>query len=244
MSDVIIVDSGVANLASVQAAFARLSASTRVSSDPDEVRRASRVVIPGVGAFGAGMAALRARRLDGAIRDAFDAGTPLLAICLGFQMLCEQSDESPGVAGFGLIEGTCQRLPDEVRVPHLGWNVVSPEASCRMLAPMDASFANSFALREAPCGWDTAWTTHGVRFVAAAERGSVLACQFHPELSGAAGARLLERWLTGRDASGTPPAAGREPSLAVRIVPCLDVRDGRVVKGVRFSNLRDVGDPV
>ena len=244
MSDVIIVDSGVANLASVQAAFARLSASTRVSSDPDEVRRASRVVIPGVGAFGAGMAALRARRLDGAIRDAFDAGTPLLAICLGFQMLCEQSDESPGVAGLGLIEGTCQRLPDEVRVPHLGWNVVSPEASCRMLAPMDASFANSFALREAPCGWDTAWTTHGVRFVAAAERGSVLACQFHPELSGAAGARLLERWLTGRDASGTPPAAGREPSLAVRIVPCLDVRDGRVVKGVRFSNLRDVGDPV
>ena len=182
MSDVVIVDSGVANFASVQAAFARLSASTRVSSDPDEVRRASRIVIPGVGAFGAGMAALRARRLDGAIRDTFDAGTPLLAICLGFQMLCEHSDESPGVAGLGLIEGTCERLPDEVRVPHLGWNVVSPEASCRMLAPMDASFANSFALREAPCGWDTAWTTHGVRFVAAAELGPVLACQFHPEL--------------------------------------------------------------
>jgi len=244
VSDVIIVDSGVANLASVQAAFARLGAVASISSDPKEVRQAARIVVPGVGAFGAGMASLRTRSLDGALRDVFDGGTPLLAICLGFQMLCERSDESPAVEGLGLIEGTCQRLPDEVRVPHLGWNVVAPDAPCRMLAPMDASFANSFALREAPEGWSAAWTTHGVKFVAAVERGSVLACQFHPELSGAAGAGLLERWLTGRQASGTPPAGGREPSLAVRIVPCLDVRDGRVVKGVRFSRLRDVGDPV
>ena len=249
MTPVVIVDSGVANLASVSAAFRRLGAETVVSADAAVVRDAPRLVLPGVGAFGAGMAALRSRGLDAAVRDAVAAGTPVLAICLGLQLLCEGSDESPGTTGLGVLPGTCRRLPSGVRVPHLGWNRVEADGSCRLVTTMDAAFANSYALQQAAPGCAAAWTTHGVRFVAALERGAVLACQFHPELSGAAGRDLLRRWLLGPgDPAPTPARAAdaspaRDTGLTVRMVPCLDVQEGRVVKGVRFAHLRDAGDP-
>jgi imidazoleglycerol phosphate synthase cyclase subunit len=122
---------------------------------------------------------------------------------------------------------------------------VEPDRDCRLLSYVDAAFANSYALLDAPAGWAAAWTTHGVPFVAGLERDGVLACQFHPELSGGAGANLLVRWLG--DGSTTlaksPRSVRCAPGLAVRLVPCLDVRDGRVVKGVRFADLRDAGDP-
>ena len=244
MSDVVIVNSGVANLASITSAFRRLGTSVVVTDDVGVVAAARRVVLPGVGAFGAGLAALRARRLDSAITDAVARGTPLLGVCLGMQMLCEGSEESPRISGLGVIAGVCRRLPDHVRVPHLGWNAVTAVSQVALLDSGVAAFANSYALLEAPPGWTPAWTTHGVRFVAALEQGRILACQFHPELSGAYGAALLERWLSGAEAAPSAPAGkGPEPGLLPRIVPCLDVRDGRVVKGVRFQHLRDAGDP-
>jgi len=242
MSDVLIVDSGVANLASIAGAFQRLGATTVVSGDPAVVRQAARLVLPGVGAFGAGMAAIRNDGLDAAILDAASRGTPMLGICLGMQMLCEASEETPGVAGLGVVSGTCRRLPSHVRIPHLGWNRVTPNPGARFVTNGVAAFANSYALRERPAGWTPAWTTHGVPFIAALERDSTLACQFHPELSSAYGAALLDCWLTGgpaRTVTGTNEASG----LLRRLIPCLDVQDGRVVKGVRFQNLRDAGDP-
>lgn len=241
--DVVIVDSGVANFASVQAAFARLGAESVVSSDPHVVGNATRLVIPGVGSFGAGMAALRSKGLDEPIRIAFANDRRVLAICLGMQMLAESSDESPGVVGLGLLPARCSRLPDESRVPHLGWNSVIPDDSCRMVSTMDASFANSYVLTHVPPGWSAAWTRHGMDFVAAVERGATLACQFHPELSGPAGSELIDRWLTGRVAAKSAQPTRPSGALAARIVPCLDVRDGRVVKGIRFTGLRDSGDP-
>jgi len=244
MPDVVIVNSGVANLASITSAFSRLGSSVVVTDDAGVVAAARRVVLPGVGAFGAGLAALRARRLDSAITDAVARGTPLLGVCLGMQMLCEGSEESPRISGLGVIAGVCRRLPDHVRVPHLGWNAVTAVPQVALLDSGVAAFANSYALLEAPPGWTPAWTTHGVRFVAALEQGRILACQFHPELSGAYGAALLERWLSGVEAAPSAPVGkGPEPGLLPRIVPCLDVRDGRVVKGVRFQHLRDAGDP-
>ena len=243
MTDVVIVDSGVANLASITSGFGRLGASVAVTRDPAAVRQAPRVVLPGVGAFGAGLGALRAHGLDSAITDVAARGTPLLGICLGMQMLCEASDETPGVPGLGVIAGVCRRLPDDVRVPHLGWNAVTAESNGGLIATGVAAFANSYALRDAPAGWTAGWTTHGARFVAALERDGVLACQFHPELSGAYGAGLLQRWITGARAAAPTPAAGPAPGLLPRVVPCLDVQDGRVVKGVRFQDLRDAGDP-
>jgi imidazole glycerol phosphate synthase glutamine amidotransferase subunit len=242
VTDVVIVDTGVANLASVRAAFARLGARTELASAPEAVRAAPHLVLPGVGAFGAGVASVREKGLVSPIREAFAEGKPVLAICLGLQLLCDASEESPGVTGLGVLQGVCQRLPDEARIPHLGWNAVRPDEGCRTLAAMDAAFANSFALRSAPPGWNAAWTSHGMPVIAALERGPTIACQFHPELSGAAGSQLLERWLTGRQAAVTAPFS-RSGSLAVRIVPCLDVQDGRVVKGIQFASLRDAGDP-
>jgi len=242
VSDVTIVDSGVANLASIAGAFRRLNAGVVVSADPAIVRDAARIVLPGVGAFGAGMAALRSRGLETVIRDVASRGAPILGICLGMQILCDTSEETPGVAGLGVVTGTCRRLPPEVRIPHLGWNSVSAEPGARLVTTGIAAFANSYALRESPKEWTPAWATHGVRFVAALERGPILACQFHPELSGAYGAALLQRWLTGRVAPSGPPANGAS-GLLRRIIPCLDVQDGRVVKGIRFQDLRDAGDP-
>lgn len=242
MSTVVVVDSGVANLASVRAAFSRLGVESEVASDAATLRRGTRIVLPGVGSFGAGMATLRERGLDTVIREAVLEGKQVLAICLGMQLLCEASEESPGVPGLGILSGVCRRLPDESTVPHLGWNVVTPDATCRVVPTMEAAFANSYALQTAPSRWGSAWTIHGGPFVAAVERDQTLACQFHPELSGVAGLRLLERWLTGgRETSPFVPERARR--LAVRIVPCLDVQDGRVVKGIRFQGLRDAGDP-
>jgi imidazole glycerol phosphate synthase glutamine amidotransferase subunit len=242
VTDVVIVDSGVANLASIAGAFRRLGAAPVITADPAVVRDAARVVLPGVGAFGAGISALRRNGLDDAIRETAARGTALLGICLGMQLLCEASEESPGVAGLGVIKGTCRRLPETVRIPHLGWNTVRVDRGARLLTRGVAAFANSYALLKSPPGWTAAWTTHGVSFVAALERQSMLVCQFHPELSGGYGAALLERWLTGQ-AARVESAIADSPGLLRRLIPCLDVQDGRVVKGVRFQNLRDAGDP-
>ena len=244
MSDVVIVDSGVANLASIAGAFRRLGASVDVTADPATARGAARLVLPGVGAFGAGMTTLRSHGLDSAIQDVAARGSPLLGICLGMQLLCDASEETPGVRGLGVIAGTCRRLPRDVRIPHLGWNSVSPDPGARLMSAGVAAFANSYALRESPTGWTSAWSTHGVPFVAALERGSILACQFHPELSGGYGAALLGRWLQGRGVPASLSMNGASaPGLLRRIIPCLDVKDGRVVKGIQFQNLRDAGDP-
>ncbi|HJS42593.1 MAG TPA: imidazole glycerol phosphate synthase subunit HisF [Gemmatimonadales bacterium] len=246
MTDLVIVDSGVANLASIASAFRRLGATIEITADPSIVGSARRIVLPGVGSFAAGMGALRKNDLDKPIRQAVSSGTPLLGVCLGMQLLCEGSDEAPGTRGLGIIVGTCRLLPADVRVPHLGWNSVTAEPGARFMRNGVAAFAHSYALQQPAPPGDAipAWATHGVRFIAGLERGPVLACQFHPELSGAYGAALLERWLTGRAASPevTTDAPGTG-GLRRRLIPCLDVQDGRVVKGVQFQNLRDAGDP-
>jgi imidazole glycerol phosphate synthase glutamine amidotransferase subunit len=243
MSETVIVDTGVANLASIANAFARLGERVTPTRDPVVVRRAARLVLPGVGAFGPAAAELRACGLDLALRDSVGRGTPLLAVCLGLQLLCDGSEEAPGVPGLGIVPGTCRRLPAGVRVPHLGWNRVVANPDRRFVSSAEAAFANSYALCEAPSGWNAAWTTYGVPFIAALERGDTLACQFHPELSGAYGEAVLARWLGRGNRSPHAAASPRAPGLLRRIVPCLDVREGRVVKGVNFQSLRDAGDP-
>jgi imidazole glycerol phosphate synthase glutamine amidotransferase subunit len=238
----------VANTASVLAGLTRAGATPRLGADPEEVRRAERVVLPGVGAFAAAMQALGERGLVEPLRERLRQGRPTLGICLGLQILCEASEESPGVAGLGVAPGAVGRFPGGVRVPQLGWNRVVPDCPSRFLVPGFAYFANSYRLVEPPPGWIAAFTDHGGPFVAAMEKGDVLACQFHPELSGAWGLELLRSWLQGGAARGCEPARGESAgplarSLAARVIPCLDVRDGRVVKGVRFQGLRDAGSP-
>lgn len=234
-----LIETGLANTASVAAAFRRLGIGVQRGSDPTAVRDADFVVLPGVGSFAAGMAALESAGLVGALRERVQRGAPTLGICLGMQLLCDGSEEAPGVAGLGVVPGRLARFPDAVRVPQLGWNAVEAGRGTRLLVGGAAYYANSYRLAEAPEGWAVAWSAHGGRFVAALERGRVLGCQLHPELSGAWGLDLLQRWLDDRAAEPAPPGA-----VGPRVIPCLDVRDGRVVKGVRFQGLRDAGDPV
>jgi glutamine amidotransferase len=158
------------------------------------VAEAERLVLPGVGTFGATMAGLRAAGLDAAIAERARGGAPILAMCVGLQVLFEVSDESPGSEGLGVLPGRVGRFPETVRVPQFGWNLIEPEPGCRFLEPGFAYFANSFRTLAAP-GCKIARAEHGGSFVAALERGPLLACQFHPELSGAFGHRLIARWL-------------------------------------------------
>ena len=189
-----VLDTGSANLASVLAAFRRMGVSPCLVRDAEALRRADRLVLPGVGAFGAVMANLRTLGAADALTERITNGRPLLAICLGFQVLGVASAEAPGVAGLGIFGGVTQRYPASVRVPQLGWNSVTPTRADGVVQPGHAFFANSYYLDAADDAWSASYAEHGVRFVAAAERGSQLACQFHPELSGRWGAALLQRW--------------------------------------------------
>jgi imidazole glycerol-phosphate synthase subunit HisH len=192
--EVVVVPTGTANLASVRAALVRLGARPRLAEHAAMIEDASHVVLPGVGSFGATMAGLREASLDSALAARVKDGRATLAMCVGLQVLFEASDESPDARGLAAFPGRVGRFPESVRVPQFGWNRVEPEPDCRLLEPGYAYFANSYRVREAP-GCAIATAGHGGRFVAALERGSVLACQFHPELSGAYGHQLIGRWL-------------------------------------------------
>jgi len=192
--EVLLVRTGLANLAAVRAGLERAGFRPRASADPRVIERAARVVLPGVGAFGPAMAELRRTGLDDALRARLAADRPTLAICLGLQLLCAGSAESPGVAGLGVVPGRVVRLAG-ARVPQLGWNRLEAPADARVLASGHVYYANSFALVRAPRGFLAAWSEHGRRFVGALERGHLVACQFHPELSGPAGLTLLARAL-------------------------------------------------
>jgi imidazole glycerol-phosphate synthase subunit HisH len=193
---VVVVPTGTANLASVLAALARLGARPRLAEDPAMIEDATHVVLPGVGSFGAAMAGLREGRLDAALAARVRAGRATLAMCVGLQVLFETSEESPDATGLGAIPGRVGRFPDAVRVPQFGWNRIVPTPGCRLVEPGYAYFANSYRVLEAP-GCAVATAEHGGRFVAALEHERVLACQFHPELSGAYGHELIARWLEG-----------------------------------------------
>ena len=198
MSEVMIIDTGLANVRSVEVALARLGAATRRVSDAVDLARADRVVLPGVGAFRPGMANLHGRDLASGLRQRALAGRPTLAVCLGLQLLCEGSDEDPGGRGLGVIPGRVRRLPQPVRVPNMGW---CPVANGQAAATGHAYFAHSYAVPGSDLGrlrasrWQVLTADHGGTFLAAARRDGVLACQFHPELSGAWGASLLRAWL-------------------------------------------------
>lgn len=193
--DITIVQTGIANTASVAAALARCGGEPAVSAELREIERAELVVLPGVGAFGTGMARLRAAGLDRMVAQRIAADRPTLAVCLGMQLLCEASEESPGEVGMGVVSQCVSRFPPDVRAPQFGWNSIEPDTGCRMLKPGCAYFANSYRITQQPPGWSVAWSDHGGPFVAAMERGNILACQFHPELSGPWGVALLQRWI-------------------------------------------------
>lgn len=193
--EVTIVPTGTANLASVMAAFRRVGAEPKMNARPEDVETAQYVVLPGVGDFGTSMNALRESGCDVFLQNRFKEGKPTLSICVGLQLLCKKSEESYGVKGLNIVPLAVSRFSSSVRVPQIGWNRVEPENNCRFITTGHAYFANSYRLTAVPKGWKAAWSDHGGRFVAALEKEHMLACQFHPELSGKWGLQILDRWL-------------------------------------------------
>jgi imidazole glycerol phosphate synthase glutamine amidotransferase subunit len=194
-ADVLIVRTGAANLASVVAAFERLGRSVDITDNAFAVRTAKRVVLPGVGAFAPVAERLRENGMGEAVVHRVEEDLPTLAVCLGLHLLAAGSEEAEGGRGLGVLDVEAFRFPDTVVVPQLGWNTVTADADCRLLMDGAAYFANSYRITHRPAGWQVAWSDHAGPFVAAVERGNVLGCQFHPELSGEWGQRLIERWL-------------------------------------------------
>lgn len=193
--DVCIVKTGLANIASVRAALERLGAQCTLTDAPSEITKADRLVLPGVGAFGAGMQRLREKGLEDCIQNRIQADRPTLAICLGLQLLCQDSAETPDVAGLSCIPASVGRFSDAVTVPQLGWNRIQADSNCRYLSSGYVYYANSYRIAAAPEGWHSATSEYDGTFCGALERGAILACQFHPELSGALGSKILDRWL-------------------------------------------------
>jgi len=193
--DVYVVSTGTANVASVMAGLRRAGGNPIRTADPAIVRSARRMVVPGVGAFAAAMDLFRSGGLAEALKERTEQGKPLLAICLGLQLLADSSEESPGVAGIGAIQRPVVRLAATRRLPQLGWIEIEPAIGSRLLSRSHAYFANSFCLRDCDGSWRIAHADNGGRFIAAIERDAQLACQFHPELSGAWGVQLMARWL-------------------------------------------------
>lgn len=189
-----VLDYGIGNLRSAQKALEKAGADARLVSDPSGAAGACGVVLPGVGAFGRCMEALRETGLDRVALGAIDAGTPFLGVCVGMQMLYSASEESPGTAGLGVLNGTVVRLPDGVKRPQMQWNVLVPtgrdSALLDGLGPQPwVYFVHSFAPEHTA---DVVATCdYGGPVVAAVERGPLWATQFHPEKSGAVGARVL-----------------------------------------------------
>jgi glutamine amidotransferase len=192
---VVLLDSGGANLGSVQAAFARLGVDAPVTADPARIADATHLVLPGVGAAGAAMARLRGNGLDALLPRTTQ---PLLGICVGMQLLFEGSEEGD-TACLGLLPGTVRKLAagEGVRVPHMGWNRLQIRSTHPLLEGLDGEhvyFVHSYAAMPDPAT-TVAETTHGAPFAAVAARGRVAGAQFHPERSAAAGARLLANFL-------------------------------------------------
>ena len=192
---VTIVQTGLANVASVSAAFDRLNCQVTMTDEPRVIEDAQALVLPGVGSFGAGVEGLRQRELLGPLKARAERREPLLAICLGLQLLCEASDESPGVEGMGVIPGSVEVFPEPLRRPQFGWNEITNEDTSVLGSGGYVYYANSYRLERCPTGWQSGWTRYGAPFVGCLQSGPVVACQFHPELSGAYGAQILDRWL-------------------------------------------------
>ena len=196
MTRIAILDYGMGNLRSVEKALERVGAEPVLTDDHEVVRSADGLVLPGVGAFATAMERIAERELDALIAERVEAGTPLLGICLGFQLLFESSTELGGARGLGLIEGEVTGFETEgLRVPHIGWEPVRWEADSELTAEIaDRTpfyFVHSFTPRPARETDLLGTAAHGERFACAIARPPVYGVQFHPEKSSGAGLRLL-----------------------------------------------------
>ncbi len=200
-----IIDYDAGNVKSVEKALAWLGGEVRLTRDAEEILSADGVILPGVGAFGDAMQKLHDYGLVEVIRRYVESGKPFLGICLGLQLLFEESEEAPGVEGLGILKGRIVRIParDGLKVPHIGWNDLRMTDGATLFQGLSGQpyvyFVHSYYLR-AEEDIVAATTEYGVTIHAAVEKGNIFACQFHPEKSAEVGMQILRNFvqLTGK----------------------------------------------
>ncbi len=194
-----VVDYGAGNLASVANALDRIGATVTVTHDPHEIRSASGVIVPGVGAAADTMKHLSELDLPDVIRDVIGRGTPYLGICMGMQALLTKSYEGGEHPCLDVIPGAVRRLPDGLPIPHMGWNQVRQNGKHPLFSGIpddtDFYFVHSYYADPDDPQWIGGQTEYGVTFTSAVCRGTVMGTQFHPEKSGYWGLRLLENFV-------------------------------------------------
>ena len=197
-----IIDYDAGNLKSVEKALQALGEETVITRDRDEILSADRVILPGVGAFGDAMEKLHQYGLVEIIRQVVQKGTPFLGICLGLQLLFEESEESQGVLGLGILKGKIRRIPDTpgLKIPHMGWNSLTLRPETRLFSGLGEEpyvyFVHSYYLEAADPEIVAASADYGVVIHAAVETGNVFACQFHPEKSSDTGLQILKNFIS------------------------------------------------
>ena len=193
-----IIDYGVGNLFSLRSSFAAIGAEAFVSGDPAELSKADRLILPGVGAFGDAARKLRDSGLDVFVREQAASGKPLMGICLGMQLLFEKSYEYGEHEGLGILKGQVVgmsgRLPEGLKIPHMGWNALKLTKSAKLLEEGSyVYFVHSFYAENCEDSL-AAVTDYGIPITAAVEKGNVFGCQFHPEKSGNIGLSILRKF--------------------------------------------------
>ena len=198
---VAIIDYDAGNIKSVQKAIEYLGEDVIITRDPEVILNASRVILPGVGAFGDAMEKLHRYNLVEVIKEVVNREIPFLGICLGLQLLFEKSDETPGVQGLGILKGEIKRIPDngELKIPHIGWNSLSFPNKGRLYDGISEDsyvyFVHSYYLDAEDKNIVVATTEYGTTIHASVEQGNVFACQFHPEKSSSVGLKILDNFL-------------------------------------------------
>lgn len=196
-----IIDYDAGNIKSVEKALQKLGADVVITKDAKEILQADKVILPGVGAFGDAMANLKKFGLDKVIYEVVEKGTPFLGICLGLQLLFERSDETPGVAGLGILKGEILRIPDkeDLKIPHMGWNSLHLQNQGRLFQGLPEQsyvyFVHSYYLKAEDEQIVKATTDYSVNIHASVEKGNVFACQFHPEKSSDVGLQILKNFV-------------------------------------------------
>lgn len=200
--EIAVIDYGMGNLRSVQKGFERVGVAAEITRDPERIAAAAGVVLPGVGAFGACVENLTEYGLVDPVRAAIDSGRPFLGICVGLQLLFEESEEYGPVRGLGVLAGRCRRFPHsddpDYRVPHMGWNQLDAKVPSPLLDGIaDGAyvyFVHSYYAESDDAAVVAASTTYGVEFVASVARDNLYGCQFHPEKSQAVGLKILDNF--------------------------------------------------
>lgn len=253
-----LLDYGAGNVRSVINAIESLGETVRTVASPEEILSAEKLVFPGVGAFGNMMQILHGKGYVRPLRRYLESDRPFLGICLGFQALFEGSEEEPGARGLGVFRGTVKRFDIDLAVPQIGWNGISVKQPTRLFAGMRGDekfyFVHSYYVAPEDPGVVLTTTDYGISFTSSVQRGNVVATQFHPEKSGAAGRQVLDNFLKADGPAVMPAHSPEQTQLARRIIACLDVRtndqgDLVVTKGDQYDvreagTVRNLGKPV